>query len=86
MRLPSKVIDTASIPKADREQLVRLIDAAKSASRPPDKSGAIPGDAMSFTISIEAEGPPVIIRQSDVSMSSAFAALLDWIEKFSIRK
>jgi hypothetical protein len=80
LRLPPRVVDVDSLPKEAAVELVRLVDTAKNA--PPAKAG--PGsvaDAMSYTITVENDGEPVVLRQSDTTMSPAFAALLGELEK-----
>lgn len=80
MRLPPRIVNVGSLPKEIAAELVRLVEAAKTA--PAAK--AAPGfaaDAMSYTITVEDDHEPVVLRQSDTTMSPAFAALLSGLEK-----
>jgi hypothetical protein len=41
---------------------------------------------MSYTITIENGDPPVVLVQSDVTMSDAFVALRNWIKTHAASK
>src|ERR1700738_685808 len=80
MRLPPRVVNVDSWPKETAAELVRLIEAAKTAPA----AQSVPGfaaDAMSYTITVEDDHEPVVLHQSDTTMSPAFAALLSGLEK-----
>ena len=51
-----------------------LIAAAKAAP-------GFAADAMSYTITVEDDHEPVVLHQSDTTMSPAFAALLSGLQK-----
>ena len=36
---------------------------------------------MSYTITVEEDGRPTALTQSDTTMTPAFAALFDWLER-----
>jgi hypothetical protein len=79
-RLP-RVVKADALTREAAEELARLVEAARVI---PVAEGDGPGrarDAMSYTITVEDSGRSVLLRQSDTSMSPAFAALLDWFQK-----
>jgi emfourin len=86
LRRPPRVVDADSLPKEGAGELARLVAAARAAQ--PDKE-AMPGrarDAMRYTITVEDDGQPVVLSQSDTTMSPAFAALVSWLEEHSVGK
>lgn len=85
LRLPPRSLDAATLPPADAAQLARLIADAKAAPARAQQKG-IPGDAMSYRITIEEGATPIELHQSDTSMSPAFSALLDWLERRFTKK
>jgi len=36
---------------------------------------------MRYTVTVERSGQQIVLRQSDANMSSAFADLLDWLQR-----
>jgi hypothetical protein len=81
MQLPPRVIDLSSLPKEVVEEYKKLIASAMAS---PGRAEANPGkarDAMSYTITIEGDGPPGRVQQSDTTMSEEFAALVQRIER-----
>jgi len=82
MRRPALVVRTDTLPPDAAGELTGLVAAAKAAAPAPAQGRAGPApDAMSYTITVENGGQPVLLRQSDTDMSQAFAALLDWIRR-----
>jgi hypothetical protein len=80
MRRPPRVLDVDSLPKPQAAELAQLVDAAKKA--PPAKAGpGSGGDAMSYTVTVEGDGEPVTLQQSDTAMSAAFSDLLDKLQR-----
>lgn len=80
LRLPPRVIDSATLPIAEAAELERLAAAAMASGA----AGTAPGtarDAMSYTITIEDGGRKTVLSQSDTAMSRAFADLLAWIQR-----
>jgi hypothetical protein len=78
---PPQVLDSDSLSPDAAAELERLVAAAMAA--PVVESGR-PGqarDAMSYTITIEDGGKQTVLRQSDTSMSPAFASLRAWLER-----
>ena len=82
-QLRPKVVDTASLPEAAASELARLVAAARSAPIPKTEQAERVRDAMSYTITIEDSGAPVVLSQSDTMMSDAFVALRNWVRKHS---
>jgi hypothetical protein len=82
-RLPPKILDAGTLAPAAAAELTRLIEAARQAPAAPLRAGAVPGDSATTTITVEAEGPPLVLRQSDAGMTPAFAALVDWLARRS---
>jgi len=61
--------------------LARLVAAAKTAPAAEEGGPGRARDAMSYSITVEDGDRPTVLRQSDTTMSPAFAALLDWLER-----
>ncbi|GIF04783.1 protealysin inhibitor emfourin [Actinoplanes siamensis] len=79
-RLPPQVLDTDRLPDDAVRELRRLVAAASA-----DPGGAHPApparDAMTYTITVD-DGPrSATLVSSDTSMSPAFAALLDHVQR-----
>ena len=75
LRRPDLVVDSASIPADQAEQIKRLVEAAKGA----DQAAGAPGparDALEYEIKIEDGGYAAVIGQSGASMSGPFADLM----------
>jgi hypothetical protein len=77
---PPLIVDTDTLPKASADELARLVAATKAAPPSQAPGFGIPGDVMSYTITVGDGGSAVILKQSDITMSPAFAALLRWLE------
>jgi hypothetical protein len=74
-----QVVDSSSLPVSEAEELAHLVAAAKTSQPARDVSRGLARDAMSYTITIEEDGSTVTLDQSDMTASSAFIALRDWI-------
>ena len=72
-------LEGAALDEDTATKLSRLVESAVRSS-PPAPSQAAP-DEMSYTISIDDGENVIVLRQSDTSMTPAFAALLDWLEQ-----
>lgn len=80
LRLPPRLVDSATLPEPAAEKLSRLVAAAKAV----DVSAAAEGrarDAMSYTITVEDSGRSTVLTQSDVTMTREFAELLEWLQE-----
>ncbi len=84
-RLP-RVVEADALPKAAAAELTRLVADAKAASGVQQDGPGRARDAMSYTITIEDGGGPTVLRQSDMTMSPAFAALLTWLKRHAAGK
>lgn len=76
---PPRQVDAAEIPLAAAAELADLVAAAAAAPAPPPSPRTAP-DAMSYSITVEHDGQQTILRQSDTTMSPAFADLLGWLQ------
>ncbi|MEU6759476.1 protealysin inhibitor emfourin [Streptomyces sp. NPDC046685] len=77
---PPEALDTDSLSETAAAELVRLVAAAASAPTLDEPGRA--RDAMSYTITVEEEGGRrTVLKQSDASMTPAFAALLAWLRQ-----
>jgi hypothetical protein len=85
LQQPPQVVDVAALPRDAAEELARLV-AAATASPADRPRSELARDAASYTITIENGDSPVVLVQSDVTMSSAFAALRNWIKAHTARK
>ena len=77
---PAQVVDTDALPKAAADELARLVAAAKAAPAQKEESPGRGGDLMGYTITVEGDGSPVTLQQSDTTASPAFNALRRWLE------
>jgi len=83
LNLPPKTVDVGALPKEAAAVVARLVDAARNAPAPP-KAQARPASVptpMSYTITVEDDGEPIVLHQSD-TMSPAFEALLNWLNDY----
>jgi Emfourin len=80
LRLPPRVVDSATLPEPAAEKLSQLVAAAKAVevSAASDQHGR---DAMSYTITVEDSGRSTVLAQSDVTMTRQFAELLAWLQE-----
>src|SRR5437899_2107220 len=81
LRQAPKILDADALPKESAAELAQLVAAAKASPASKETGRGIAGDAMSYTITLENGGRSCVLVQSDTTMSSAFAALLDWLER-----
>jgi hypothetical protein len=88
-RRPSAV-DTSGLTGAEAGELTRLVEAARTApagggtAEGESVGDAMSGDAMSYEVTVDTgidRGGPVVLRQSDTSMTAEFAALLRWLQE-----
>jgi hypothetical protein len=81
LRLPPRVVDTATLRADEAAELARLVGDAATA---PAAAATAPGkarDAMSYTITIEDGARQTVLSQSDTTMSEAFGKLLTWLQR-----
>ena len=80
IRLPPRVLDSATLPEPAAKTLSHLVAAAKSVevSAASDQRAR---DAMSYTITVEDSGRSTVLTQSDVTMTREFAELLAWLQE-----
>ena len=86
LRRQPHVVDSDTLPQTAAEEFARLVAVLKTV---PSVEEASPGrgrDAMSYTIRVEDRGRLTVLRQSDITMSPAFATLLQWCERYSVEK
>jgi hypothetical protein len=84
-RRPSTV-DTSGLTGAEAGELTRLVEAARTAASgtPAGAGDALGRDAMSYEVTVETgagRADPVVLRQTDTSMTAEFAALLRWLQE-----
>jgi hypothetical protein len=79
LRRPPRQLDGDALPAETAAELARLVAAAQAAAAPAETPRPVP-DEMSYTIAIEDGGRQTVLKQSDTTMSPAFAALLTWLE------
>jgi hypothetical protein len=84
IRRQPHIVDSVALPEPSAQELGRLVAALKATPAVEEETPGRARDAMSYTITIEENGgEPLVLRQSDITMSSAFSALLQWIESHS---
>jgi hypothetical protein len=81
IRRPPRIVDTDTLPKPAAVELARLVAAVKAVPAAEEDGPGRARDAMSYTITVEDDGRPTVLSQSDTTMSPAFAGLLNWLEK-----
>jgi hypothetical protein len=81
IQLPPRVVDTEMLPGPAAAELSRLVAAAKAGNAPPSAGDERARDAMSYLITVEELGQSTTLAQSDVTMSTQFAALLSWLQQ-----
>lgn len=83
LRLAPRVVDAEALPEEAARELAQLVEAAKAAPVPKEERPGQARDAMSYTITVEDADRSIVLTQSDTAMSTAFAALLAWLERRS---
>ncbi len=78
---PHRVVDATTLPKPAAGELTQLVSAAKAGMSTEKKEASQARDAMTFTITVDDGNGPTVIRQTDMNMSPAFAALLGCLER-----
>jgi len=81
IRRPPSIVESSALSEPAAAELTRLVAAAKG---DPAVKAVKPGrarDAMTYTITVEEDGQPTVLRQSDTAISPAFAALLTWLQR-----
>jgi hypothetical protein len=78
-------VDTTALPPEQARELSRLLAAAEAevntapaATSGPSRSAP---EAMRYKVTVERSGQQIVLRQSDANMPSAFADLLDWLQR-----
>jgi hypothetical protein len=78
-------VDTTALPPEQARELSRLLAAAEAevntapaATSGPSRSAP---EAMRYTVTVERSGQQIVLHQSDANMPSAFADLLDWLQR-----
>jgi len=79
-------VNAKSLPKDAGDELARLVEEAKATPASGDTRSDLARDAMSYTITIENGDPPVVLVQSDATMSPEFVALRNWIRTHAASK
>lgn len=78
---PPRIVESSTLPEQVAAELAGLVAAVKTAPAVKEERPGRARDAMSYTITIEEDGgEPSVLRQSDITMSPSFAALLEWLE------
>ena len=87
VRRPPRIVKSSALPKQLAAELAQLVAAVKAASSIKEERPGRARDAMSYTITLEEDdGEISSITQSDTTMSAAFAALLEWLDRHSAGK
>jgi emfourin len=75
-----RVLNADSLTAAQKDELARLVAAAKRETETTQTREPRGADLMTYVVSAEDEKGTVTLKQSDSEMSPAFSALLDWLE------
>lgn len=82
---PPREVDADALPAAAAAELTQLVAAAIAAPATAASSRGVP-DATSYTITIDNSGRQTVLKQTDVTMSPAFGALLSWLQSHLAQK
>jgi hypothetical protein len=77
---PARIVDGRDLSPSAAAELASLTSAAEASQALSDAAPGRGGDVASYVITIEDGGRSVVLRQSDKTMTPAFAKLLEWIE------
>ncbi|WP_433295560.1 protealysin inhibitor emfourin [Actinoplanes sp. CA-030573] len=77
-RLPPRVVDVDK--PGEIAELRKLINEAE---REGESAAGATSDAMTYTVTVTDGNRETVIKRSDVDMTEAFAALLDFVERRS---
>jgi Emfourin len=87
IRRPSRTVKSSTLAEPVAAELAQLVTAVKAAPSVKEERPGRARDAVSYTITIEEDGGEIsTISQSDTTMSPAFAALLEWLDRHSAGK
>ena len=78
---PPKVVDSAALDEPKAAELKGLVAAATSAPSSAASTGKA-RDEMSYTITLQDQGRETVLSQSDTTMSTDFAKLLAWLQRY----
>jgi len=76
---PPTVVDGSGLSGTEAGELAGLLSAVRGEAPPAQPAARVPDEA-SYTVTVEDDGAPVVLRRSDTTMSQAFADLLSWLE------
>jgi hypothetical protein len=77
---PAQIVDSGELDDEDRQELHRLVAAARAQSRaagPPDTEQL--RDAQTYEITIDDGADSVVLEATDGSVPADFAQLRDWV-------
>lgn len=80
IRQPAAELDAADLDASRQRELMGLIDAASKSQAPETQLRPMP-DAMSYTVTIDGDGGPIVLRGVDGETSPEFDALLSWLHR-----
>ncbi|MCC2664425.1 MAG: hypothetical protein K0S35_2347 [Geminicoccaceae bacterium] len=80
LRLPPRVVDSATLRADQAAELARLVADAAAAPSTAATAGKA-RDEMTYRITIEDGGRQKILSQSDSTMSQAFGKLVAWLQR-----
>jgi hypothetical protein len=77
----AQAVDTNSMSREMADEFARLAAAAKAQQPLADTTAGQARDMMTYSITIEDDGPPIVLKQSDASRTQAFIDLQAWIKR-----
>src|SRR5262245_23195448 len=83
MRRPPCVVESSTLSPVAAVELGRLVSAAQAKPAAVAEKPESARDAISYSITIEEGGKVTTLRQSDVTVTREFTALVDWLERQS---
>jgi hypothetical protein len=82
IRRPPRIVESSGLPVAAAAELARLVAAVKAEKASQEQGPGRARDAMSYKITLdEDDSKTTAITQSDTTMTPAFAALVQWLER-----
>jgi hypothetical protein len=77
------VVDTAALPREERDEIERLVAAARFFDLPAASGAPRPGaaDVRTYTLTVEDAGRSHTIRRTDPIEEEALGEILDWLEE-----
>lgn len=81
IRKPPQIVDSSGLAESTAAELKGLLESARNKPAIPEARPGSARDAMTYRIVVEGEAHPLVLSQSDTTMSPEFSALLAWVDR-----